>query len=485
MRKTIFIMTVLLSGLLFSSCQEEIRIGDDIDESAYGNIGVLNGYLRDADTNMSENRVTLYNDNSFGTTLDFGLNRAPGKGVDITLRYDESYLETFNAKHGTDFSLYPETGISISDGGRILIAPDEKLSSYSIDMVISPFEGIEEGKTYIVPVKAETSTDGVEIPSGVKHCVYMVNYIAAEPIVSKAPDAPKTFMFFETGATNPMNALELVMEDGSLFIDYLVLFAANMKYNSDTGEIYTAFNPDTQWLMSHNEELVQPLRKRGIKVILGILGTQGEVCGPAQLSTIGAKQYAANLAAVCRSYNLDGVLFDDEWMSGPDLSNPLLTTRSKTAAARLMYETKCAMPEKLVTVYHLNQMFGKEAEYVDGVPASEFIDIIVGDYGMTGYIGDFGGLTKKNSSGVSLELNRRPTMGGEGDANKVISEGFGYFMMFAPFAGNNETVNKTSTKWREQINTMDRVAKGLYGQELRPMEYFWDKRDLEHKEIYF
>lgn len=484
MRKTIFIMAVTLSGLLFSSCQEEIRIGDDIDESAYGNVGVLNGYLRDAGTNRAENAVTLYNKESFDTSLNFGLNKAPGKGVDITLRYDESYLETFNAKHGTDFSLYPETGISISDGGRIVIAPDEKMSSYSIDMVISPFEGIEEGKTYIVPVKAETSTDGVDIPSGVQHCVYIVNYITAEPVVRKNPDAPKTFMFFETGATNPMNALELVMEDGSLFVDYLVLFAANMKYNSDTGEIYTAFNPDTQWLMSHNEELVQPLRRRGIKVILGILGTQGEICGPAQLSETGARQYAANLAAVCRAYNLDGVNFDDEWMSGPDLSNPLFAPRSKTAAARLMYETKCAMPEKLVTAFHFNYMFGKEAEYVDGVPASEFIDIIVGNYGGTGYIGDFGGLTRKNSSGVSLELNRQPTTGGEGDANKVISEGFGYFMMFAPFAGDNTNVSG-STKWRQQISTMSRVAKGLYGQELRPMEYFWDKRDLEHKEIYF
>jgi hypothetical protein len=62
---------------------------------------------------------------------------------------------------------------------------------------------------------------------------------------------------------------------------------------------------------------------------------------------MGAKEFARELAAYCRAYNLDGVAFDDEYSSSPDLSNPWLASQSAYAGSRLMYECKLAMPERL------------------------------------------------------------------------------------------------------------------------------------------
>lgn len=83
-----------------------------------------------------------------------------------------------------------------------------------------------------------------------------------------------------------------------------------------------------------------------MKIIISILGNHDEA-GVAQLSDMGAREFARELAAYCRAYNLDGVAFDDEYSNSPDLSNPWLASPSAYAGSRLMYECKAVMPEKL------------------------------------------------------------------------------------------------------------------------------------------
>ena len=98
-------------------------------------------------------------------------------------------------------------------------------------------------------------------------------------------------------------------------------------------------NPNVQFLLDNNEQFLQPLRKRGMKVILGILGNH-DAAGVAQLSDMGCREFAKELAAYCNAYNLDGVGFDDEYSNSPDLSNPWFAPWSSAAASRLLYETQ-------------------------------------------------------------------------------------------------------------------------------------------------
>ena len=64
---------------------------------------------------------------------------------------------------------------------------------------------------------------------------------------------------------------------------------------------------------------MQPLRKRGTKIVLGIL-SNGDITGVAQLSKQGAKDFARELAQYCKAYNLDGVCFDDEYEGAYDFT---------------------------------------------------------------------------------------------------------------------------------------------------------------------
>ena len=144
-------------------------------------------------------------------------------------------------------------------------------------------------------------------------------------------DTPVVAIYVETNDTNPLNALEFVLKDsGKLFFDDIILFSANINYNAETGRVYVLNNPNVQFLLDNNEQFLQPLRKRGMKVILGILGNH-DAAGVAQLSDMGCREFAKELAAYCNAYNLDGVGFDDEYSNSPDLSNPWFAPRRGTS----------------------------------------------------------------------------------------------------------------------------------------------------------
>ena len=67
-----------------------------------------------------------------------------------------------------------------------------------------------------------------------------------------------------------------------------------------------------QALLDNSEELLQPLRKKGIKVLLDILGNHDQA-GLAGLTDYGCEQFGRELAQICLDYKLDGVGFDDEY----------------------------------------------------------------------------------------------------------------------------------------------------------------------------
>ena len=62
-----------------------------------------------------------------------------------------------------------------------------------------------------------------------------------------------------------------MLEDGTPFFDAVILFAANINYNTAEDVVYLANNPNVQALLDDSEIYLQPLRKKGIKVYLGLL----------------------------------------------------------------------------------------------------------------------------------------------------------------------------------------------------------------------
>lgn len=207
-----------------------------------------------------------------------------------------------------------------------------------------------------------------------------------------------------------------------------------------------------------------------MKVIISILGNHDEA-GVAQLSDMGAKEFARELAAYCRAYNLDGVAFDDEYSNSPDLSNPWLANQSAYAGSRLMYECKLAMPEKIVSLYNLGAMYSNSLQVIDGVDPGQYCDYAVADYGGSASPGT--GMTLKQCGGMSIELRRGSGNSSESTARSKKEAGYGYYMFFA----------LDPSLYRSQVSRCQSVCRGLYDEELVYPSYYYSKNSTERKAL--
>lgn len=461
---------LILSCIMAVSCTEDIVV-KNYDESTYSNLDCLTGYLRDVASGDRETSVELLSD-SWSTSVVFGLTRTAGQGVDVTLEYDAGYAERYNSANMTSYTAWPASAVTVGYGETVVMAPDDK-RSYDVPVTIRYDESMEDDGTYIVPVKATFESEDGEYSA---HCVYIVENHRYLSEGGKSGDM-NAVIFFEVNDTNPLNALELVLDDGqgTMFADYVVLFAANINYNQDLGKVYVYTNPQVTTLLENRKTYIEPLRSRGIKVLLGMLGNHDQ-SGFAQLSDVAAASFAEELAALCNSYELDGVIFDDEYSLDPDLSNPLFVTPSAEAAGRLCYEVKKAMPDKVVAIFDVGMMHCNTP--IDGVEPGLFVDFLVSNYSV-GMPGELLGMSRKQC-GCSIELNLQPAAGTSAEASRVKREGYGYYMMFAPFAGNAAGTDKVF----EQHASMSRISQGLFNTPLKPLEYFYEYGSAEKTRVY-
>lgn len=137
---------------------------------------------------------------------------------------DPAYLETYNAEHGTEFELFPAANVAIDREGKLLLAPDE-IRSVGVGVTLAAGSELQEGTTYLLPLKATSSTEGITLSEKAQHAVYLVKDLRAQGDAYKGPDAVRNVCYFEVNDTNPLNALEFVLKDsGKLFFDDIILF---------------------------------------------------------------------------------------------------------------------------------------------------------------------------------------------------------------------------------------------------------------------
>lgn len=452
---------IVSSTAFLTSCADDLEVGKNIDESAYSGIYENNAYLRDGKSNLVSKVVELHGE-TYTTTVKMGLSKTPNTATSAKVKIDAAYLETYNKAHNTDFTLYPQDLVTFANEGVLTVSANTK--SAEVEMTIRAGEGLQEDKTYAIPVAISDQSSDITIKDeDAKHCIYLVKDMRNAGDAYKGEGVMQGYLFFEVNDVNPLNTLSFQLENGKLLWDVVVLFAANINYDAEAGRPRVQCNPNVQYLLDNNETLLQPLRRRGVKVLLGLLGNH-DITGLAQLSEQGAKDFAREVAQYCKAYNLDGVNYDDEYSNSPDLSNPSLTNPSTAAAARLCYETKQAMPDKLVTVFDWGQMYGVAT--VDGVDAKEWIDIVVANYGSAAY--PIGQMTKKQCSGISMEFN----LGGGGSlsaskAQSMIDGGYGWFMGFAP----------SPAKYGSVFSRLQGGGEVLYGSNVAAPTIFYKKND--------
>ena len=479
------ISAMIIGAGLFSACEDGLELGKTADESHYQGIYENTLTLSDVRTNTQSILVDLYKNeehSTYTTDIRIELKKVLSKDASIKVSVDADYLAVYNAEHDTDFELYP--GVVTLEGDGV-VAIDAGLKSVKIGLSIARGEVedvIEKDKTYLLPLSISEQNTGLEINETNSHCVYLITDKSGVNDCDKSENhSIKGFLFFEVNDVNPLNAFSFELENGKLLWDVVVLFAANINYDKVEGRPYLYFNPNVRYLLDNNEKFIQPLRQRGIKVLLGILGNH-DVAGVAQLSDVTARDFARELAEICRIYKLDGVNFDDEYSKDPDLSNPVFVERSTKAAARLCYETKRCMPEKMVAVYAYGKMYGES--YVDNTHhAREWMDVVVPDYPDTenGVFNNIlPGLSLTHYAGISMEFHdgRGPNLNNY-FAKQLKSKGYGWFM---GFAANPLYYTKAKTNDKGQVVAQpiwDRLANvtDLYGLGLKAPAIYYEKND--------
>ena len=198
-------LALMLGGLAFTACTDDIEGGKPVDEGAYDAVKRVDGMLLDVTSNKNESVIELRSD-KHQTEVFFRLTKAPQKGVDVKIEMDPAYLETYNAEHGTEFELFPAANVAIDREGKLLLAPDE-IRSVGVGVTLAAGSELQEGTTYLLPLKATSATEGITLSEKAQHAVYLVKDLRAQGDAYKGPDAVRNVCYFEVNDTNPLLSL--------------------------------------------------------------------------------------------------------------------------------------------------------------------------------------------------------------------------------------------------------------------------------------
>lgn len=445
-----FVVLLLLLGGFFSACDESINLAK-LDEASYEVPGEVIGYI----TNNGGDRKKSFIDfrDKGVEEIYVGLTaEAPGD-VTVSFTYDPSLLEVYNSTYETEYPLFPVSAVTIP--GQVTVGKGSKLSEKA-KVEFETAETLEKGKTYVIPVKAKLTSGNVRLSETESGFLIFVDDLSKIPTAEKSTGI-KIISCMEVNDTNPLNNLCFTLaKSGKPLIDMVILFSANINYNNETGKVFVYNNPNVQHLLDNREKYIKPLQDRGIQVVLGILGNHDR-SGVANLGNEAARQFAQELKVVCDAYGLDGVFFDDEYSAYQSPTPPGFVAPSSAAAARLCYETKKAMPDKLVTVYVYSRTSSLPA--VNGENSGTFIDYAIHDYGGSYDLsGNYPGLPRSGMALYSQEYARGYTTS-EANLKRLRNDGYGGHMIFAmdPLRGNFNYTQKPS---------MERIARVLFDDEL-------------------
>ncbi|WP_329903912.1 glycosyl hydrolase family 18 protein [Porphyromonas pogonae] len=289
------------------------------------------------------------------------------------------------------------------------------------------------------------------------------------PAHEEKGSAIKTICYVEVNDNNILNAGEFTMKkSGKPFVDIVQIFAANINYDHETDRVYVHLNPNVQELLEKADRYIKPLQDKGIKVCLSILGNHDK-SGVANLGPERARAFAAELKRLVDTYHLDGVDFDDEYSKYGEPGDGF-TQPSAESAARLVYETRKAMPDKIITWYQIGH---SPSGTVDNTPVGEMID-----YAYYAYYGSWNdgsskiqGLVKAKYGPYPLDI-KGGVVASDNNLRRLRTEGYGVNLMY-----NLCVVKKDTVRIQNYTQGFSKLARALYDDEVVWSNVFYNHND--------
>lgn len=377
--------------------------------------------------------------------------KALSQACDVTFTYDETVLAEYNSANGTSYEAVPETMVNLN-GGSVRLEAGNTVSQ-PMNVTVTSDGSLDSNNGYAIPLRASVSNGNTTLTKNSLTRLIFLRDLSGLPDATKTVmkdgvevPAVRTMMCMEVNDMNPLEVSSYTLKNsGKMYYDAIMLFAANINYNAETGRVYLNCNENVSAILANRDHYLQPLQDRGIKVYLSILGNHDRA-NIDNLSDETARYYAQEIKNYCDVYKLDGVFYNSEYGKPIYPAPPGFVTPSSEAAARLFYEVKKLQPHRDNIIYTFDFSW---LPNVDGVQPGEFMDFIWTNYG-GGPINpsSFPGVPKFNLGHYSWEFTQGRCYG---DLSQLRNDGYGLHVHF----GN-----------RMRQYDMGRSARALYDDEL-------------------
>lgn len=436
-------MLILAAGFM-ASCSDDIDLPASSEE-AYQVPEKAAAFITDKYGAQDADSL-IFNEQQ---TTDFyvNVNAAAKAANEFTLSYDAQVLADYNAANGTSYEALPQSLVTIESTASLAVG---ETKSSAVQVTYTSDDALTENGTYAIPLSVKATSE-YAVSEEKPGFVLLVRDITKMPNCDKGEGKPINIAMPEVNDSNPLDALCFTLKDSKkYFFDQVVMFSGNINYSAETGEVYNFNNENVQHLLDYKEKYLAPLRQKGIKVVMGLLGNHDR-SALTNLTEEGAKAFAANVKAVCDAYELDGVFLDDEY------SNPGQYPGfewSGNHVSRLCYYLKEALgKDRLVEVY----VYGgtRSLSAYNGKQPGEFIDYAIQDYGQYYDLsGNYPGLAKSGMIQASNECAQGRYSAYR--AQSIVEEGYGGTMWFALDA----------KRGRFSLSAMNTVAQAFYGEDI-------------------
>lgn len=432
-----------------TACEDDAVIG----ETENPNIGVTDKVVYVAD----QDGKRIYTHVDVRGTKDVQLYAntpsALAQDCDVKFVYDAAAVNQYNAVNGTSYEAVPESMISLANGGVTTLHAGQTASD-PMTVTITSDGSLDHDKGYAVPLRVSVVNGDAQLAlNSATRLIFMKDLTGLPDATKYVLDddgneipAVRTMMCMEVNDMNPLEVSSYTLKNsGKMYYDAVMLFAANINYNAETGRVYVHFNENVSAILANRDHYLQPLQDRGIKVYLSILGNHDRA-NVNNLADETARYYAQEIKSICDVYKLDGVFYNSEYGKPIYPAPPGFVSPSTAAAARLFYEVKKLQPERDNIIYTYD--FGS-LPTVDGAQPGEYMDFIWTNYG-GGPINpnSFPGVPKFNLGHYSWEFTQGSTYG---NLSQLRKDGYGLHVHF----GN-----------RMRQSAMQNSARLLYDDEL-------------------
>ena len=257
-------------------------------------------------------------------------------------------------------------------------------------------------------------------------CALLLVPGAAHADTAKRPikkSGPRSIAYVEVNNYDVANVGRYTLANGANAFDVAIIFAANINYDGTKAQLY--FNDHVRATLDNAATQIAPLRAKGIKVELSLLGNH-QGAGFANFTTqAAAADFAAQVAAAVSTYGLDGIDIDDEYADYGTNGTPQPNSQS---IGWLITALRTAMPDKLLSFYNI----GPSASSLASSSATIGAQL---NYAWNPYYGSYivpqiPGLTASHLSPAAVDIQGTPSSTAASLAKRTVSDGYGVFMTY-------------------------------------------------------